>query len=382
MRQLGLTRPAPCAGSICSQMLLQAPSVPTPPLPQQQQEQPASMEEQDVGTGPHTLQSQALSKLPRRQSLHTAPPCPPQCCRGPAHAPGLLCEHLGELLDAGDQVLPFLPPEIKASLLAIARLRRLLSDAALLLLADAGQPALDLGGCDYLGERAILVALQRMPDLRWCDLRGCDVGPAVLRALGSACPALELLRLGGAATDAAPGMGAALKAVLPGLDKRPAGAAAESWEDAAEGWDAPTPPPLLATPGRLMDLRCLHWPGIRWSLERHMASACPAVMLNPTSEQVAAAGLPLELGLDAPLDAAALAAVARWGRWRYECAGEQQQREQEPVMHIADRFMNAYISRERRLRLVRERQDKAERKRRERAKSAAEQEAEAWETAL
>ena len=275
----------------------------------------------------------------------------------------------------------------QASLLAIARLRKLLSDAALLLLADAEQAALDLRGCGQLGEQAITAALERMPDLRRCDLRGCAAGPATLRTLGRSCPRLELLRLGGGAVDTAAGMSAALKAVLPALEKPAAEAAADSWEEAAGSWDDAAGPggssgsgaTALVVPGRLMQLRCLHWPGVPWALEQHMAASCPAVLLNPPAEQAAAASLPP----DAPLDAAALDAAACYERWRDEgSSGVRRQPQREPVPHIADRFMNAYISQERRLRRVRERQAEVEWKRRERAKTSAERAAEAWESAL
>ena len=100
---------------------------------------------------------------------------------------GVLAEHLEDLLaDAYccEHILPYLPSEAKACLLAVARLRRLLCDAALLLLADEGQTTLDLHGCgEAVSESGIEAALRRMPHLRqvggwaglWSPLRaGCS----------------------------------------------------------------------------------------------------------------------------------------------------------------------------------------------------------------
>jgi hypothetical protein len=118
----------------------------------------------------------------------------------------VLGEHLEELLgdeDCAQLVLPLLPVEAKACLLAVARLRRLLNDTALLLLADEGQHTLDLHGSGrQLSDGGIRSAVQRMPDLRQVDLRSCPVGGDTLRTLGSCCPHVNVLRLGSPVTDA------------------------------------------------------------------------------------------------------------------------------------------------------------------------------------
>ena len=103
-------------------------------------------------------------------------------------------------------VLPLLPPPAKACLLAVARLRRLLCDAALLALADEGQAVLDLAGAGAaLSDAGIREALRRMPHLRQVDFSSCLVGAATLRTLGECCPAVELLRLGSPVTDTSAG---------------------------------------------------------------------------------------------------------------------------------------------------------------------------------
>ena len=83
---------------------------------------------------------------------------------------GVLAEHLEDLLEdpyCCEHILPCLPAEAKACLLAVARLRRLLCDAALCLLADETHTVLDLHGCgEAVSEGAIAAALRRMPHLR------------------------------------------------------------------------------------------------------------------------------------------------------------------------------------------------------------------------
>ena len=66
-----------------------------------------------------------------------------------------------------EEVVPLLPPQVKACLLAAARLRSLLCDAVLLALGDAEQSVLDLhaaGG--RLTDAGIRAVLRRMPHLR------------------------------------------------------------------------------------------------------------------------------------------------------------------------------------------------------------------------
>lgn len=130
----------------------------------------------------------------------------------------MLGEHLGDILEDEwclREVLPALPTEIKACLLAVARLRRLLSDAALAALADAGQAVLDLHGTGaHVSDAGVRAALRAMPQLRRVDLSSCPVGADTLRALGESCPRVEVLRLGSPATDAGTGRCAAVESVV------------------------------------------------------------------------------------------------------------------------------------------------------------------------
>lgn len=231
----------------------------------------------------------------------------------------MLAEHLEDLLTdpaCRDEIVPLLPPHIKACLLAVARLRRLLCDAALLALADAGQAVLDLHGCGgRLSDEGIRAALRRMPSLTAVDLQSCAVGADTLRTLGECCPSVEALRLGSPATDESAGRG--LRAILPLLSQRQAAPAAESWDSLLTvADDAAAFSAAVAGGGRLLHLRSLAWPNIPYRLQQEMLTSCPAVALNPGPEE--AARLPPVCDpatqLDAPLLAGtpALRVVDAW----------------------------------------------------------------------
>lgn len=230
---------------------------------------------------------------------------------------GVLAEHLEDLLAdpvCRLRVLPVLPSDVKACLLAVARLRRMLSDTALLLLADSGQPVLDLHGCgDLVTDAGIRAALPRMSHLRHVDLTSCRVGAATLRTLGASCPGVEVLRLGSPATDAAAARG--LSDILPSLEQRQLAPAADSWHTLLEVTDAHELTAAVAGRGRLTHLRCLAWPNIPFPLEQHCRKACPTVALNPTAEEAAGLHLPAACYPEAQLDAPFLAEVAGSERW-------------------------------------------------------------------
>ncbi|KAI7836644.1 hypothetical protein COHA_009529 [Chlorella ohadii] len=293
---------------------------------------------------------------------------------------GVLAEHLEDLLEDSyccEHILPYLPSEAKACLLAVARLRRLLCDAALLLLADECQTTLDLHGCgEAVSSGGIEAALRRMPHLRQVDLTSCPVGAATLRVLGQCCPAVEQLRLGSRVTDETAGRG--LKDILPALEQRHQAPAAESWDTLLEVDDAAQLTAAVAGAGRLMQLQCVHWPSVPFRLAEHCKTACPQVALNPSAEEVARRRLPAACDPAAELDAPRLAEVSGSARWA-AAAGEPPG---EPVLHIAERFRLAYVSRQNRVRAVMARNRAREQRAEKRAMGQGERLIAAWESEL
>ncbi|PSC77025.1 F-box LRR-repeat 20 [Micractinium conductrix] len=291
---------------------------------------------------------------------------------------GVLGEHLGDILEDEwclREVLPALPTEIKACLLAVARLRRLLSDAALAALADAGQAVLDLHGTGaHVSDAGVRAALRAMPQLRRVDLSSCPVGADTLRALGESCPRVEVLRLGSPATDAGTGRG--LLDILPELQQRLAAPAADSWDALLEA-DEEAVAAALAGRGRLMRLAGLHWPAIPFRVEQRCRASCPKVAINPSPQEAAALRLPPGADASVPLDAPLLAEVAGSERWAAEADGTPAA----PVVHIAEKFRLAYISRDTRVRAKMQRNWEQAQRRELRRSSHAEMLIRDWETA-
>ena len=122
------------------------------------------------------------------------PPGPPSL---QALCLGCLGLHIPDLVEYGDVVLPFLPTQAKAALLAAARRRRQLDDVTLALLADKEYVALDVHGAHpAVTEPGLLRAVACMTDLRLVDCSSIVLSPVGLASLARTCPKIELLRLG------------------------------------------------------------------------------------------------------------------------------------------------------------------------------------------
>lgn len=314
--------------------------------------------------------------------------------RPPRHVPSLEAYSLGclalyirELVEYGDGILPLLPSQAKLALLSAARKRKELDDLALGLLADPSHTIIDLRGTfPSVSENSVLRAISDMPNVRFVDLRSLPLTPHSLRTLAKNCPRIEVLRLGGwdsgcscASESAVLDLGDALKSVLPRLDKD-RGAGAETWDllpDCGEGRGGGAG--LTGGGDRLMELRALTWPEIPDAVSWHCERASPVVLINPTSEDVASRGLPPVWSPDVALDGAALrevAGAASWDDEREETPSSHAQEDR--IVHIAERFRMAYVSRAKRLHAAAERQ----RRRQERQSSAAELAIRKWELEL
>lgn len=126
----------------------------------------------------------------------------------------------------------------------------------------------------------------------------------------------------------------ALQDILPVLPaERRQAPAAESW-DALLVADEPAALAAAVAPGRLMQLRCLHWPSVPFKVEQYCRTACPALALNPSAEDVARRRLPPACDPAAQLDAPLLAEVAGAARWEARPA----EAPRPAVVHIAEKF--------------------------------------------
>jgi hypothetical protein len=306
---------------------------------------------------PPRRRASAAPPLPQRAA---APPPPPGPRRGRGAPPlaalclGNLAVWLDELVELGDAVLPRLPPDDKAALLAAARRRGVLGDAALRLLIN-DVTALDLRGAT-VSEAAVRAALSAAPRLRYVDFSEVYISGETIRALPRACPALEVLRLGGHGAARGAEVAAALRAVLPRVELR------EAWEiEPREAWDdepaaaGEHEEPEAAGGARLAALRCVVWPDAPPALSRRLAAAAPGVALNPSDAEVRRRRLPAAALAAAELDSAALARVAGAAAWpapRPSIADADATECSEPAEpaepSIAERFLAAYVWQEER----------------------------------
>ncbi|KAG1667464.1 hypothetical protein FOA52_012219 [Chlamydomonas sp. UWO 241] len=244
----------------------------------------------------------------------------------------MLGRYLEVYLDQlGPEALAWLLPDHKAVLLSVSRRRGTLDDSVLAALCDPAFACLDLSGAGRaLSDDAVCAAVCSMPGLQALDITGCCVSARTLQRVAAACPRLQLLRLGGSAEVEAAVL-AALPDLLPRVSRVAEELLTDSWEDLEQpgGDDAEArctgspvdsdgAPPGAAGPGpgsksaaaaaafgrgRMSELRWVIWPA----------------------------------GAAAPRAAAAAAGAGG------DALGDK-------LLSIAERFRQAYIDQERRLR--------------------------------
>lgn len=298
-----------------------------------------------IKSGGRRTTAPVASRLRAHAARSPPPPAPPSL---QALCLGVLALHLEELVGCGEDVMPHLPADAKASLIAAARRRRRLTDAALLLLVDPDHASLTVRGAapGVTGAGVLAAARKRGPAWRHLDLRGVPLRPRLLAALAEVCPGLEVLRFGGFyGVDEEEALAEALLGVLPRLERTPAEGVADDWEAAAEA-------PAATGIGRFMHLKCVVWPEMPHETKRLCEAAAPAVAINPTSAAAVGRRLPPCCLADTDLDAAALAGVAGQEAWEVE--GERgaggAAPPPPPPLHIAERFRLAFEAQDRRLR--------------------------------
>ncbi|KAK9837476.1 hypothetical protein WJX81_005159 [Elliptochloris bilobata] len=223
---------------------------------------------------------------------------------------GLLAEHVEEVLELGELVQPYLPADARLTLLAVARRKEILDDAALATLVDGDWTALDVA-TSAVTHDGLLSALRQLPRLRALDLSWCEnLGPATLREAARLCPSLETLRVGGS-SNAVAAAEAALQYIVPLVRPSSGSAAGESWEE------LPDPDSTLCAEGRLAHLRHLvyHWP-LHGAVSLAMLRAlCPRLACNPQPGRAPEVADPA-IDLDEPaLDALAHLGVAGHKAW-------------------------------------------------------------------
>jgi hypothetical protein len=279
----------------------------------------------------------------------------------------VLANHLEELIESGHDIIPYLPVAVKATLMAVAHRHGLLNDTSLRLFADAEHSILDLSSrCGVphvsVSQSGLLFVAKAMPNLRFVDLTGLRLSCRMLRALVDRCPLIEVMRFGGfeANYDA---LGEALVGTLPQLRRASDVPAAASWDELEDEGRA-----VVDSKGRLMKLRCVAWPEMPEEVRLECKNAAPAICINPTEAEAKMRRFPppkLPLYWDAVDDVAAAAPTLLRLRNGQDAArtSYQGEEQQQPVVHIAEKFRAAYVDRARRLRAAEERRRKREARR-------------------
>eukprot|EP00879_Flechtneria_rotunda_P013142 GHRR01013727.1.p1 GENE.GHRR01013727.1~~GHRR01013727.1.p1 ORF type:complete len:222 (+),score=79.32 GHRR01013727.1:390-1055(+) len=109
---------------------------------------------------------------------------------------GILGRHVTELVHQLGEQLRWLPPDVKAALLAVARRRGELTGAMLRAVADESWTQLDLSGCSKLFGADLVEVASTMPNMQVVDFTGRQHsllgGVATAAALCTACAACKL----------------------------------------------------------------------------------------------------------------------------------------------------------------------------------------------
>ena len=206
----------------------------------------------------------------------------------------LLARHVDELVDAAGDALRHLPCDVRDALLAVARRRRCLDDAALRALVDESTTIIDASGCGG-GRRvtdagiAALAARRALRNVTAVDLSRCDgITAAGLLILARAAPRLRTLRCGGDAT-----CNAACEAAMPGIVPRlEDGGGVDDWETRAEvdSTDVdgdnllePLDGDNLLEPARATSLE---WPDVRPATRATISRRCPRIRIVAPPREV------------------------------------------------------------------------------------------------
>ena len=219
----------------------------------------------------------------------------------------LLAAHVDELIEVAGEALRALPPDTRHALLAVARRKGCLDDAALGALMDETATVLDVSGCgDAVTDTGVraLVARGALRSIVAADITSCrGITTDGIRELVSGAPNLEVLRCGGdlacnAACRAAIAPTHPEDGVLPRLvDSRRR--SLESWEALApsygdDGTVSEKPDSdgvaVAAFGEGARALRWLVWPDVDRVSRGRVAQRCPrARVIAPSPEAVDAA---------------------------------------------------------------------------------------------
>ncbi|CAN8273748.1 unnamed protein product [Cochlearia groenlandica] len=230
-----------------------------------EQKLPISLNSLDLNNvhGPNKkkiLLSAYLSSSSRTSTLKSGPSSLVSLCLG------VVGRHLEEIIPCLDDISVIFPSDIKISIAAIAKRRKLLDDSLVISLADSSWETLDVSGSDVTDTGLAKVA-EICKSLRAVDISRCNKITSIgVSELVQHCRTLETLRCGGCPSSESTAR-RSLSIFKPNLNNIEGG----SWEeldttDIGHGGES---------------LRWLVWPRIDKDSLEMLSMECPRIVVNP-----------------------------------------------------------------------------------------------------
>ncbi|XP_010433421.1 PREDICTED: uncharacterized protein LOC104717536 [Camelina sativa] len=185
---------------------------------------------------------------------------------------GVIGKHLDEMIPCLADISVIFPADIKMSIAAIARRRKLLDDVVIVSLADSSWEILDVSGSDVTNSGLAKVA-EMCKSLRAVDISRCNkITSLGVSELVQHCRSLETLRCGGCPSSESTAR-RSLDIFKPNLRNLEG----ETWEelDTSE----------IGHGGQ--SVRWLFWPQIDKDSLEMLSSECPRIVVNPKPSLVA-----------------------------------------------------------------------------------------------
>ncbi|VVB11402.1 unnamed protein product [Arabis nemorensis] len=196
----------------------------------------------------------------RMSALKTGPPSLVSLCLG------VVGRHLEELIPCLPDISVVFPADIKMSIVAIAKRRKLLDDDLIVSLADSSWEILDISGSD-VSDSGLAKVAEMCKSLRAVDISRCNkITSMGVSELVQHCRSLETLRCGGCPSSESTAR-RSLSIFKPNLSI----IEGETWEelDATEiGQGA-------------QSMRWLVWPRIDKDSLEMLSMECPRIVVNP-----------------------------------------------------------------------------------------------------
>ncbi|KAK1304757.1 hypothetical protein QJS10_CPB11g01342 [Acorus calamus] len=276
------------------------------------------------------------SKVPTLNALppkRTGPPRLMSLCIG------VIGQHFEDIIEDLSEIAEEFPSDVKMALTAIARRRKLLSDAVLLSLADGSWDYLDVSGSSVT-DLGLSEVAEMCPYLQAVDISRCEViTPMGVSELIRHCHSLQVLRCGGCPRSnfTARRCLSILKPSLNDVEE-------ESWEELD----------VKNISNGAQSLQWLVWPKIDEDSRHTLNSDCPRIVINPQPTLLGYRGsqVPWEALPESVLDEPAIKDIdpKTWATTIVtRTVATPNSASDASELHIAEKFRLAFVDRDMRL---------------------------------